>query len=173
MIVPLGFLLRGRRQGPPFLPQVRWDWRGDVCHAIPTPHPPPGLTYGAQRGGLGFLLCPLSWGGGSPVPQSRPTSPLASPQETLTGKYGEDTKLIYELQDQGGELLALRYDLTVSCARPCHPALVPATLRHARRGRWHTEVAATSALSGCPCPALPVGPSGVMGNPHPAQQWTL
>lgn len=32
------------------------------------------------------------------------------------GKYGEDTKLIYELQDQGGEPLALRYDLTVSCA---------------------------------------------------------
>ncbi|NXT90467.1 SYHC protein, partial [Anhinga rufa] len=44
-------------------------------------------------------------------------SPLASPQETLTGKYGEDTKLIYELQDQGGELLALRYDLTVPFAR--------------------------------------------------------
>lgn len=87
---------------------------------MPFPLPtPPGLTYGAQRGGLGFLLSPLSWGGGSPVPQSHPTSPLASPQETLTGKYGEDTKLIYELQDQGGELLALRYDLTVSCARPC------------------------------------------------------
>lgn len=33
------------------------------------------------------------------------------------GKYGEQAKLIYELQDQGGELLALRYDLTVSCAR--------------------------------------------------------
>ncbi|XP_023802939.1 histidine--tRNA ligase, cytoplasmic-like [Cyanistes caeruleus] len=33
------------------------------------------------------------------------------------GKYGEDTKLIYELQDQGGELLALRYDLTVPFAR--------------------------------------------------------
>ena len=35
-------------------------------------------------------------------------------QETLTNKYGEDSKLIYDLQDQGGELLALRYDLTVS-----------------------------------------------------------
>ncbi|NXE16349.1 SYHC protein, partial [Lophotis ruficrista] len=44
-------------------------------------------------------------------------SPLASLQETLTGKYGEDAKLIYELQDQGGELLALRYDLTVPFAR--------------------------------------------------------
>uniref|UniRef100_A0A8C3EU98 histidine--tRNA ligase n=1 Tax=Corvus moneduloides TaxID=1196302 RepID=A0A8C3EU98_CORMO len=47
----------------------------------------------------------------------RVTSPFASPQETLMGKYGEDTKLIYELQDQGGELLALRYDLTVPFAR--------------------------------------------------------
>jgi histidyl-tRNA synthetase len=35
-------------------------------------------------------------------------------QETLKGKYGEDSKLIYDLEDQGGELLSLRYDLTVS-----------------------------------------------------------
>ncbi|EUC43162.1 hypothetical protein COCMIDRAFT_101660 [Bipolaris oryzae ATCC 44560] len=35
----------------------------------------------------------------------------------LTGKYGEDTKLIYDLQDQGGEICALRYDLTVPFAR--------------------------------------------------------
>ena len=35
-------------------------------------------------------------------------------QETLTGKYGEDSKLIYDLADQGGEILSLRYDLTVS-----------------------------------------------------------
>lgn len=38
-------------------------------------------------------------------------------KETLTGKYGEESKLIYDLQDQGGELLALRYDLTVPFAR--------------------------------------------------------
>ncbi|KGL97814.1 Histidine--tRNA ligase, cytoplasmic, partial [Charadrius vociferus] len=44
-------------------------------------------------------------------------SPLVYPQETLMGKYGEEAKLIYELQDQGGELLALRYDLTVPFAR--------------------------------------------------------
>ena len=40
----------------------------------------------------------------------------------LTGKYGEDSKLIYDLQDQGGELCALRYDLTVprrTLARQC------------------------------------------------------
>ena len=37
----------------------------------------------------------------------------------LTGKYGEDTKLIYDLANQGGEILALRYDLTVPFARFC------------------------------------------------------
>ena len=35
-------------------------------------------------------------------------------KETLTGKYGEDSKLIYDLQDQGGEICSLRYDLTVN-----------------------------------------------------------
>ena len=38
-------------------------------------------------------------------------------QDVLTGKYGEDSKLIYDLQDQGGEILSLRYDLTVPFAR--------------------------------------------------------
>lgn len=38
-------------------------------------------------------------------------------QEVLTGKYGEDAKLIYNLEDQGGEILSLRYDLTVPFAR--------------------------------------------------------
>ena len=33
------------------------------------------------------------------------------------GKYGEESKLIYDLNDQGGELLSLRYDLTVPFAR--------------------------------------------------------
>ncbi|GAO18955.1 hypothetical protein UVI_02059360 [Ustilaginoidea virens] len=32
-------------------------------------------------------------------------------------EYGEDSKLIYDLQDQGGELCSLRYDLTVPFAR--------------------------------------------------------
>lgn len=35
-------------------------------------------------------------------------------KEVLTEKYGEDSRLIYDLKDQGGELLSLRYDLTVS-----------------------------------------------------------
>ena len=38
-------------------------------------------------------------------------------KDTPTGKYSEDSKLIYDLADQGGELLALRYDLTVPFAR--------------------------------------------------------
>ncbi|KAM4678514.1 histidine--tRNA ligase, cytoplasmic-like isoform 1-T1 [Discoglossus pictus] len=44
-------------------------------------------------------------------------TPVFEMKETLTGKYGEDSKLIYDLKDQGGELLSLRYDLTVPFAR--------------------------------------------------------
>lgn len=44
-------------------------------------------------------------------------TPVCELKETLTGKYGEDSKLIYDLADQGGDLLSLRYDLTVPFAR--------------------------------------------------------
>jgi len=44
-------------------------------------------------------------------------TPVFELKETLMGKYGEDSKLIYDLEDQGGELLSLRYDLTVPFAR--------------------------------------------------------
>jgi len=44
-------------------------------------------------------------------------TPVCEQKEILTNKYGEDSKLIFELKDQGGELLALRYDLTVPFAR--------------------------------------------------------
>ena len=44
-------------------------------------------------------------------------TPVFELKEILTGKYGEDSKLIYDLADQGGELLSLRYDLTVPFAR--------------------------------------------------------
>lgn len=43
------------------------------------------------------------------------------------GKYGEDSKLIYDLADQGGELLSLRYDLTVSpscCTVPTYMHII-------------------------------------------------
>lgn len=45
------------------------------------------------------------------------STPVFELKETLMGKYGEDSKLIYDLADQGGELLSLRYDLTVPFAR--------------------------------------------------------
>ena len=48
-------------------------------------------------------------------------TPVFELKEVLTGKYGEDSKLIYDLQDQGGELCSLRYDLTVR-PRPPHPS---------------------------------------------------
>lgn len=44
-------------------------------------------------------------------------TPVFELKETLTGKYGEDQKLIFDLKDQGGEQLSLRYDLTVPFAR--------------------------------------------------------
>ena len=46
-------------------------------------------------------------------------TPVFELRSTLTGKYGEDSKLIYDLADQGGEQLSLRYDLTVPFARYC------------------------------------------------------
>lgn len=45
-------------------------------------------------------------------------TPVFELKDTLMGKYGEEGgKLIYDLKDQGGELLSLRYDLTVPFAR--------------------------------------------------------
>ncbi|KNC79393.1 histidyl-tRNA synthetase, cytoplasmic [Sphaeroforma arctica JP610] len=44
-------------------------------------------------------------------------TPVFELRDTLMGKYGEDTKLIYDLKDQGGEICSLRYDLTVPFAR--------------------------------------------------------
>lgn len=48
------------------------------------------------------------------VPIETPTLEFT---ETLTGKYGEEEKLIYQFTDRGGRKLALRYDLTVPLAR--------------------------------------------------------
>jgi hypothetical protein len=42
-------------------------------------------------------------------------TPVFELKEILAGKYGEDSKLIYDLEDQGGERCSLRYDLTVGC----------------------------------------------------------
>lgn len=48
------------------------------------------------------------------LPLETPTVEFA---ETLTGKYGEEEKLIYKFKDRGDRELALRYDLTVPLAR--------------------------------------------------------
>lgn len=48
------------------------------------------------------------------VPIETPTIEFA---DTLTGKYGEEERLIYKFSDRGGRQLALRYDLTVPLAR--------------------------------------------------------
>ncbi|KAF5312806.1 hypothetical protein D9619_002354 [Psilocybe cf. subviscida] len=44
-------------------------------------------------------------------------TPVFERKDVLTDKYGEDAKLIFDLLDQGGEQLALRYDHTVPLAR--------------------------------------------------------
>ncbi|HET6263053.1 MAG TPA: ATP phosphoribosyltransferase regulatory subunit, partial [Chloroflexia bacterium] len=48
-------------------------------------------------------------------------APLDTPSleylATLEGKYGEDEKLIYRFEDQGGRRVGMRYDLTVPLAR--------------------------------------------------------
>ena len=48
---------------------------------------------------------------------TRLDTPAFELREILAGKYGEDSKLIYDLADQGGEICSLRYDLTVPFAR--------------------------------------------------------
>ncbi|KAM0671624.1 hypothetical protein OCOL_001416 [Ordospora colligata] len=48
------------------------------------------------------------------TPISTPTFEMRS---ILVNKYGDDSKLIYNLSDQGGEICSLRYDLTVPFAR--------------------------------------------------------
>lgn len=44
-------------------------------------------------------------------------TPIVEFAETLKGKYGEDEKLIYQFEDKGGRMLALRFDLTVPLSR--------------------------------------------------------
>ncbi|KAL0265549.1 UNVERIFIED_CONTAM: hypothetical protein PYX00_011261 [Menopon gallinae] len=44
-------------------------------------------------------------------------TPTFELRDLLCNKYGEDSKLIFDLADQGGDICSLRYDLTVSFAR--------------------------------------------------------
>ncbi|KIN07479.1 hypothetical protein OIDMADRAFT_36974 [Oidiodendron maius Zn] len=43
--------------------------------------------------------------------------PVFELKEILAEKYGEDARLIYDLNDQGGEICSLRFDLTLPFAR--------------------------------------------------------
>eukprot|EP00850_Spirogloea_muscicola_P012902 SM000085S23252 [mRNA] locus=s85:333088:335913:+ [translate_table: standard] len=71
-------------------------------------------------------------------------TPVFELRETLMGKYGEDSKLIYDLADQGGEILSLRYDLTVPFAR----YLAMHNVGNIKR--YHiARVSLTGALSAC------------------------
>lgn len=47
-------------------------------------------------------------------------TPVFELKEVLTGKYGEDSKLIYDLADQGGELLSLRCKLYYRVNHACN-----------------------------------------------------
>lgn len=78
------------------------------------------------------------------VPIETPTIEFA---ETLTGKYGEEERLIYKFKDRGGRDLALRYDLTVPLARYVATYSPPLPFRryqvgqvfrgeNPQRGRW-------------------------------------
>ncbi len=44
-------------------------------------------------------------------------TPIVEYADTLKGKYGAEEKLIYEFEDRGGRMVALRYDQTVPLAR--------------------------------------------------------
>lgn len=45
------------------------------------------------------------------------STPVLEYKEILMGKYGDDEKLVYSFQDNGGRDVAMRYDLTVPLAR--------------------------------------------------------
>jgi histidyl-tRNA synthetase len=53
----------------------------------------------------------------SPLTEACLDTPVFERKDVLTDKHGENAKLIFDLQDQGGEQLALRYDYTVPLAR--------------------------------------------------------
>ena len=45
------------------------------------------------------------------------STPVLEYKEILMGKYGDDEKLVYSFEDNGGRQVAMRYDLTVPLAR--------------------------------------------------------
>lgn len=69
---------------------------------------------------IGLVSSVFKRHGGVPI-----DTPVFENRDTLESKYGADAKLIYNLEDQGGDLLSLRYDLTVPFARylACHKSV--------------------------------------------------
>lgn len=70
-------------------------------------------AYAKKRREIINIIAPVLEENGF-VPLETPTIEFAS---TLTGKYGDEEKLIYKFTDRGDRELALRYDLTVPLAR--------------------------------------------------------
>src|SRR3989344_1593927 len=65
-----------------------------------------------RRDTIGKIILVLEKSGFEPL--ETPTVEFA---DTLTGKYGDEERLIYKFTDRGSRNLALRYDLTVPLAR--------------------------------------------------------
>lgn len=76
------------------------------------------------------------------------STPVFELKETLTGKYGEDSKLIYDLADQGGEILSMRYDLTVGCGKDVVSVVVAWDITYFRTGFYCEILIVTYTFSG-------------------------
>jgi histidyl-tRNA synthetase len=83
-------------------------------------------------------------------------TPVFELKEILAGKYGEDSRLIYDLADQGGEDTALRYDLTVPFARWL---AMNTTVQHIKRFHIAKVYRRDQPVRTppCPCRAIPCG----------------
>ncbi len=73
-----------------------------------------GTSYTRLQDLLSRVECAFIKAGGTPL-----ETPVFERTDVLLGKYGEEaeSKLIYNLADDGGEALSLRYDLTVPFTR--------------------------------------------------------
>ncbi len=72
-------------------------------------------------------------------PQDTPCLEYA---ETLLDKYGENQKLVYEFEDNGGRKVALRYDLTVPLSRvvPSYPSKIKLPFKRYQVGKvWRAD----------------------------------
>ncbi|KAF3343341.1 hypothetical protein VdG2_08491 [Verticillium dahliae VDG2] len=79
-----------------------------------------GYVHGAQPRQGAQLKTPKGirdWVGQDLLLRNRIFQTISDVLERHGGKYGEDSRLIYNLEDQGGEACSLRYDLTVPFAR--------------------------------------------------------